>query len=101
MKIEKDTQIHLLENLKSSSVKAKNDVSGTVTTPAINTQDKVELSSKRDEVNRLTEKVKAIPDIRPEKVAEFQEAIKNETYNPKGQLVARKILQSQFLDEIL
>jgi len=101
MKIEKDTQIHLLENLKSSSIKTKNDVLSTVKTAAINTQDRVELSSKRDEVNRLKEKVKAMPDVRPEKVAEFQEAIKNETYNPNGQLVARKILQSQFLDEIL
>ena len=100
MKIEKDTQIHLLENLKSSSVKSKNDVASTMKTAAVYTPEKVELSGKIYEVNRLKEKVKAIPAVRPEKVAEMQEALKNETYNPKGEIVARKIIQSHLLDEI-
>jgi flagellar biosynthesis anti-sigma factor FlgM len=102
VRIDKDSQIRLLENLsKSSSTKTKNDAESTVAQKTRNVTDKVELSSMKDEVNRLKEKAKAIPDVRPEKVAEMQQALKNDTYNPKGELVARKILQSHFLDEIL
>jgi flagellar biosynthesis anti-sigma factor FlgM len=102
MKIEKDTQVHLLESLKSSSAKAKNEsVNATTQAAAVSTQDKVELSGMKDEVNRIKEKVKAVPEVRTEKVAEMQQALKNETYNPKGELVARKILQTHLLDEII
>ncbi len=103
MKIDRDKQMHLLENLsKPTSVKTKNDAlrtSNAQTTMA--TQDKVELSGWKDEVSALKEKVKAIPSVRAEKVAEVQEALKTETYNVKGEIVARKILQSHLLDEIL
>lgn len=102
MKIEKDTQIRLLENLKSSSVKAKNEsVNTTTQAAAASVLDKVELSSMKDEVNSIKERVAAIPEVNEEKVAEMQEALKSETYNPKGELVARKILQSHLLDEII
>jgi flagellar biosynthesis anti-sigma factor FlgM len=101
MKIEKDNQLHLLDNLsKSASVKSTAGATKTTKQAVIDTQDKVELSSMKEEVNRLKEKVKAMPAVRPEKVAEMQEVLKNETYNPKGELVARKILQSHLLDEI-
>ncbi len=103
MKIERDKQLHLLENLsKSSSLKIKNDATRTSNAQAaVATQDKVELSGWKDEVNALKEKVKAIPEVRAEKVAEMQETLKTETYNVKGEIVARKILQSHLLDEIL
>ena len=102
MKIDNDKQMHLLENLsKSSLAKTKNDAAKTTASlVADGTKDKVELSSWKDEVNRLKEKAKAIPAVRAEKVAEVQQALKTETYNVKGELVARKILQSHLLDEI-
>jgi flagellar biosynthesis anti-sigma factor FlgM len=102
MKIDNDKQMHLMENLsKSSLVKTKNDAANTpAAKAAVATKDKVELSGWKDEVNRLKEKVKALPDVRMDKVAEAQEALKAETYNIKGELVARKILQSHLLDEI-
>jgi flagellar biosynthesis anti-sigma factor FlgM len=102
VKIDNDKQMHLMENLsKSSLVKTKNDATNTAAAnAAIATKDKVELSGWKDEVNRLKEKVKAMPDVRIEKVAEVQEALKTETYNVRGELVARKILQNHLLDEI-
>jgi flagellar biosynthesis anti-sigma factor FlgM len=101
VRIDKDSQIRLLENLsKSTSTKTKNDTEATAAQNTKNVTDKVELSSVKDEVNRLKEKTKAIPDVRPDKIAEMQQALKNDTYNPKGELVARKILQSHLLDEI-
>ena len=66
-----------------------------------NTLDKVELSSKKQEINALRERVKAEPAIRQDKVDAMKEAIKNETYNVKGELVVRSMLKSQLLDELL
>lgn len=101
MKIDKDKQIHLLENLsKPSSTKdRKNTAQATAQSPG-DTRDKVELSGWKEEVNRLKEKVKVIPVVRADKIANIQEALKTETYNVKGELVARSILKSQLLDEI-
>lgn len=101
MKIDQDTNIRLMDSLtKSSAAKSKNDVARAAAQKTANVTDKVELSSLKDEVNRLKEKVNAIPTVRTEKVAEMQEALKTDTYNPKGELVARKLLQSHLLDEI-
>jgi flagellar biosynthesis anti-sigma factor FlgM len=102
VKIDQDTNIRLLDNLaKSSGTKPKSDVNRTSETQkTTSVVDKVELSTSKEEVNRLKEKIKAIPEVDSEKVAQMQQALKTDTYNPKGELVARKILQSQLLDEI-
>jgi len=60
----------------------------------------VELSSWKDEVARLKEKVKAIPVVDEEKVARVKQAIDSGIYEVNSQLVARGILKSQLLDEI-
>ena len=65
------------------------------------TLDKVELSSRKQEINSLKERVKAEPGVRQDKVDAIREAVKNETYNIKGELVAKSILKSQLLDELL
>jgi flagellar biosynthesis anti-sigma factor FlgM len=101
MKID-NRQLQLLDNLsKPSSVKTKTDVSKAVTQTATNTTDKVELSGWKEEVTRLKDKVKALPDVREERVAAVQEQIKSETYNVKGELVAKSILKSNLLDEMI
>ncbi|MCX8111075.1 MAG: flagellar biosynthesis anti-sigma factor FlgM [Syntrophorhabdaceae bacterium] len=63
--------------------------------------DRVELSKKSQEVEKLVQKTKAIPDIRQDKVEKIKEAIKSETYNVRGELVAKSLLKSNILDEIL
>lgn len=63
--------------------------------------DKVELSAKKQEIQKLVEKTKAMPEVRLDKVEKIKEAIKSETYNVKGELVAKSILKSNILDEIL
>ncbi len=101
MKIDKDKQILLLENLsKSPTVKTQREVARAPSETSSGTSDKVELSGWKDEVNRLKEKVKALPDVRSEKVDKVQEALKAETYNVKGEIVARSLLKSHLLDEI-
>ena len=101
MKIDTDKQITLLENInKPSNLKPS---AGTTTQQKQDgdISDLVELSGKREEVNRIKEKVKAAPAIDQEKVARIKAALKTETYNMKGELTARAMLKSQLLDEIL
>jgi len=102
MKIDNNKQLQLLDNLsKSGTAKTKADSNQTVAQISSTTADKVELSGWKDEVARLKEKVKALPDVRADKVAAVQEALKSETYNVKGELVAKSILKSNLLDEIV
>ncbi|MBP8626843.1 MAG: flagellar biosynthesis anti-sigma factor FlgM [Syntrophorhabdales bacterium] len=65
------------------------------------TTDKVELSKKSQDVERLVQKTKAIPEVRQDKVERIREAIKSETYNVKGELIAKSLLKSSILDTIL
>jgi len=101
MKIENDKQVVLLNNLtKPGSIKGGSDVQGSPQN-VTGTGDKVELSGWKDEVNRLKEQVKALPDVNENKVANAKQAIDSGTYNAKGVLVARSILKSHLLDETL
>jgi negative regulator of flagellin synthesis FlgM len=105
MKVDNDKSTNLLDSLikstqakplKDTGVREKSDggVSGGIL-------DKVELSSKKDEINRLKERVKTEPAIRQDKVDQVRQALQAQTYNVKGELVARGIMKSQLLDEML
>ncbi|MCX5813482.1 MAG: flagellar biosynthesis anti-sigma factor FlgM [Proteobacteria bacterium] len=100
MKILNDKNVSLLDNL----IKAPNNrpLKENTTTGNGNSDmsDKVELSSRKQEIETIKEKVMALPVIRQEKVDQIREAIKAETYNVKGELVARSMLKSHLLDEI-
>ncbi len=102
MKIDKDKQLQLLQNLTgTSSAKAnKAGASQTATQRQVDGSDKVELSGSMAEVASLKEKTKAIPAVDEDKVANMKQAIDSGTYNANGQMVARSILKSQLLDEI-
>ena len=101
MKIANDTQVVLLNSLtKPSSPKSGSDAQGSSQNVA-GAGDKVELSSWKDQVNSLKERVKALPDVDENKVATVKQAIDSGTYNAKGVMVARSMLKSQLLDETL
>jgi flagellar biosynthesis anti-sigma factor FlgM len=102
MKIDNNRQLQLLDTLSKSGVaKTKTDTNQAVNKTVTNTTDKVELSGWKEEVSRLKEKVKALPDVREDKVATVQQQMKSETYNVNGKLVAKSILKSNLLDEIV
>lgn len=63
--------------------------------------DKVELTSKRLEASRLREKAKTEPVIRRERVLDIRDAIMTQTYNIKGELVARSLLKHHIIDAVL
>ena len=101
MKIDHDPKTNLLDSLlRPSQVKSAKDAAAGAKVSG-DTTDKVELSARQEEIARLTERVKAAPDVRQEKVDQIQKAVASETYNVKGQMVARSILKSQLLDQVL
>ncbi|HNQ63731.1 MAG TPA: flagellar biosynthesis anti-sigma factor FlgM [Syntrophorhabdaceae bacterium] len=87
----------LLKSVDNKTVKEQaTDMRG-----SMDVTDKVELSGNKKIVESLVERVKAIPDVRQDKVDQIRQAIKSETYNVKGELVAKSILKSNILDTIL
>jgi negative regulator of flagellin synthesis FlgM len=101
MKIENDNKTNLLDSLVRATQSKPQKEQATEKRNSSSSFDKVELSSKKQEINALKERVKAEPAVRQDKVDAIREAVKNETYNIKGELVARSILKSQLLDELL
>ncbi|HNQ45464.1 MAG TPA: flagellar biosynthesis anti-sigma factor FlgM [Syntrophorhabdus sp.] len=101
MKINNEVKNSLLESLtKSKNVRASQEMD-VQKGQGGGVADKVELSGKRDEINRIKERIKAEPVVRQEKVDSIRDAIETKTYNIKGQLVAKSILKNHLLDQVL
>jgi anti-sigma28 factor (negative regulator of flagellin synthesis) len=66
-----------------------------------NTLGKIVLFTKKQEINVLKDRANAEPAVRQKRVDAIREAIQNETYRIRGELVARSILKSHLLDELL
>lgn len=101
MKIQNDNTTSVLDSLaRSNQAKSSKDsvADGKVGGSG---SDKVELSSRTEEVQKLTAKAMAAPDVRQDKVDRITESLANQTYNVKGEMVARSILKSQLLDQVL
>jgi flagellar biosynthesis anti-sigma factor FlgM len=101
MKIDNDKKASLLENILKPAQSKTSKSSGPASNAGNDISDKVELSTRREEVSRMTEKVKAAPAINQEKVDTIREAIKAQTYDLNGKMIARSLLKSQLLDEVL
>ncbi|HVN98153.1 MAG TPA: flagellar biosynthesis anti-sigma factor FlgM [Syntrophorhabdaceae bacterium] len=101
MKIENDKQTGLLDSLVKSTQSKLQKEPATEKKGNQGAFDKVELSSGKQEISELKERVKAEPAARQDKVDAMKEAIQNQTYNVKGELVAKSMLKSQLLDELL
>ncbi len=99
MKIENGNKANLLDSLlKSGQTKPQNQTNDSRAQDGF---DKVELSTRKEEISSIKDRVKSEPGIRQDKVDMMREAVQNQTYNIRGELVARSILKSQLLDELL
>lgn len=103
MKIQNGNKTDLLDTLtKAQQVKPQKDPSiDQKRGEGIGYSDKVEISSRKQEIDGLAAKAKAQPAVREEKVATLKQAIDEGTYNARGEIVAGSILKSNILDEIL
>lgn len=101
MKIDNEVKSSLLESLiKSKNIKTSQE-SDIQKKQSGGIADRVELSARKDEINRIKEKIKTAPIMRQEKMESIREAIQTETYNVKGELVAKSLLKNHLLDQIL
>jgi flagellar biosynthesis anti-sigma factor FlgM len=102
MKIVNDKQVGVLDTLiRSTNNKPLKETAADGKANSKAVLDKVELSSRKQEVQAVRDKANATPVIRQDKVDQMRSEIKAETYNVKGELVARSLLKSTLLDEIL
>jgi flagellar biosynthesis anti-sigma factor FlgM len=101
MKIDNEVKSSLLESLiKSKNIKTSQE-SDIEKKQSGGMADRVELSARKDEINRIKEKIKTVPIMRQEKMDSIRDALQTETYNVKGELVAKSILKNHLLDQIL
>jgi flagellar biosynthesis anti-sigma factor FlgM len=102
MKIENGNKVQVLDHLVKSA-NPKSPKQGGVGRKESTQQytDKVELSGRKTEIDQLKEKVKAAPATRQERIDSIKQALENNTYNVKGEDIARSILKNQVLDEAL
>jgi len=101
MKILNDKQVGVLDTLiKSTNNKPLKETAADGRANK-GVSDIVELSSRKQEIQTIRDKVDAAPAVRQDKVDQIKSAIKAETYNVKGELVAKDLLKSTLLDEIL
>jgi len=64
-------------------------------------EERVELSRKASDINRIKEIVQKTPDIRGERVALLREEIDSGNYNVSGQEIADKMLREHLLEDAL
>jgi flagellar biosynthesis anti-sigma factor FlgM len=101
MKIENNGKVQVLDHLVKSANAKPPKQGGVGQKESQQIVDKVELSSRKAEIEQLKEKVKAAPATRQEKIDTIRQAIENKTYKVSGEDVARSILKNQVLDEAL
>jgi len=100
MKIGNDKKTNLLDLMQAGQIKHQKDP-GVEKKRAEDSLDKVELSINKRDIEKIKERVKAVPAVDQEKINAVKDAIRNETYNIRGELVAKSIIKNNLLDEIL
>jgi flagellar biosynthesis anti-sigma factor FlgM len=58
-------------------------------------EDKLEISSRATEVTRLVDQIKAMPDVRAERVDALREMVETGVYNPSSDQIAAAILDEE------
>ena len=103
MKIQNGNKTDLLDSLvKTAQVKPQKDpLVDQKKGGEVGYSDKVELSSRKEEIEQLAAKAKTQPAVREEKVERLKQSVEDGTYNAKGQIVAASILKNNILDELL
>jgi negative regulator of flagellin synthesis FlgM len=62
--------------------------------------DRIELSIRGREVQRLNDMIQSTPDIRADRVEQVRNALESGTYNVRAEMIADKILGGDVIDEM-
>jgi len=101
MRIDKNVNTNSLINSAAKSAQTKSPKETAIEKKNVDMPDKIELSGKNMDIDKLVAKANAAPSIREDKVNSIKEAIQNGTYKVKSDLVAKAVLKNTLMDEIL
>jgi negative regulator of flagellin synthesis FlgM len=101
MKITDKINIGGADLQKPKKVKGKVSQGKTGEATATSKTDQVSLSDTAKELNKLTEIVNSMPDVRADKVEALKNAIASGTYDVKGDAVAGKLIKSSIVDGLI
>lgn len=100
MKIDSDTETGSLQGISRSSSAGRERAARGTSHASEDTTDKVEISGRDAEVERLKAGANEIPEVDEEKVARIRQALESGTYAVDSKAVARSILKHHLSDEI-
>ena len=63
--------------------------------------DKVEISKRSKEIQKVRETVEASPDVRMDKVKKLKNEIESGSYNVKGEAIAEEVIKRSLIDTLL
>jgi flagellar biosynthesis anti-sigma factor FlgM len=92
MKIENKENISIANPCKNDSLPSKDDAGKQAGKTTEQQFDRVELSTRKAEVEKLEKAINDLPDVRSEKVAKLKKQIVDGTYHVESTKVAEKIL---------
>lgn len=95
MKIDNQDNISIINPYKNDSLPGKDEAGKQAGKTTEQQFDRVELSTRKDEVEKLDKAINALPDVRSEKVASLKQQIVDGTYHVESTKVAEKILASR------
>ena len=103
MKISENNQVAYLNSYvqNASASEKKNDQEKKIAKQDPLGEEKVELSARARDIQKIKNILEDVPDVRKEKVTELKQSIDNGTYNVSGEMAAKKMLEESLLDEIL
>jgi len=87
------TEIYKAYNANApEQANTRNDVSRRPQSATIGLQDKVNISSKVQQMQEIDQVVQAAPDVRTDKIAELEQKLRNGTYQADYGIIADKLL---------
>ncbi len=69
--------------------------------PPASKSDRVDISSKSREIQKVRAQVETVPDVREVKVKELKESVDSGTYNVKGEAIADGMIKKSLVDVVL
>jgi len=93
MKIDNQDMLSSINLYQNEPISKKDDAARPQEKTQVQQQDRVELSTRKTQIEKLKKTVEAMPDVRSEKVAELKQQIANGSYRVDGIEVAQKMLE--------
>jgi flagellar biosynthesis anti-sigma factor FlgM len=93
----KDTTAHMINQYQRNDP-VRQDIDKAVSGTLLPQEEKVDLSTKAKDIQRIKARLADIPDIREERVQELKAEIAKGTYRVSGEKIAEKMVEEALVD---